>query len=580
MDEILGEAPFVTHPPAAAESATPEVAGEDAGRRIDAWETELGEVPWAAGKPASGRSPAAGTATCIDRTDGNEPWNLGRPGRHQTAGGVVDEEPRVSSADVRVAHLRDFDVDDYRLRPEHRTFLAAVMDDIARGLAAGRVVAPVSIQVIAQTSSTASMQHNLALSRHRAYNTKQHIDCLAEARGISGSLQVKYAGVGESVSRITDGDAVEASRRRSVRVQVVAPHATACTCPPGTGAATRREVPQQTSEATHPSTPGRWPRPVQGGPPDGRGGPGAAALCVSVRSIRSRAVPSPLLRGLPPSSRVVAQLRVHDHRTRSVATYALVGVALPPALLRGSLRGPLSRLTRVARKVLVLALSGPRESRRCRPVRVPSVGADPVGRLSGAAVLAVPPSGTGRPVLFLRPRSRRIRLARGLFAVSAPRSARALVVVGRVRLLSVDGRPVRGSRLVAGEDEFTEFTEFTGESLGGSGGGFAPELKAEVSESGHGEDESAGEWVASEQGWGELTEDEFEGEFAESAEFREDESGGELTGFTEFGAFNDLTESTEFSGPDPFPGGQHELELFEDELFEDELAEDELAGLV
>ncbi|HEY5629998.1 MAG TPA: hypothetical protein VIR16_10860, partial [Candidatus Limnocylindrales bacterium] len=469
MDEILGESPF------ALSSATGELleSGEwegeeatsrqEAAARLDEWESELGEQPWSgeqerssqtgrhaargqaarvghrppapvmAGMPAPGAyrptapsqtvgyassasqapvgSPTSrlvsDAATCPDITYRNEPWTQGKPGRHQTTDGTVTHQKVAENAAVRALELGDFDVDDYRLRPAHRGILADLVSAIATGLSNGRIVAPITISVQGRTSSSGSMSHNLALSRHRAVNTANLIHCLAKQARIDGQVHVKWTPLGESVSQTIAGDNAEGAEQREVRVQVIAPRP-AGFVPPG----------QQPA----PAAPGRLPYPTPGGgmpsrpglrrrgylPP--RAGRRTASLCVEVESV-TRSPGFAWLRtgGL---RTVTVRIRVHDHRTRSAASYVLQGVVIGTAPQPGPLLGgALGGLASIARRILGLASRTPVPARGCRPTTAVAVGADPVRLLSGVAVLVIPPAGAGKAAIQLRPRSRRIRLA-------------------------------------------------------------------------------------------------------------------------------------------------------------------------
>jgi outer membrane protein OmpA-like peptidoglycan-associated protein len=569
MDEILGENPFAM-PGESGSMAEVLEAGEWEGEepfrqeaaeaRLDEWESELGEQPWSgeqergwtrpgrhsgrrtapaypgpslpsvgapggAAPPTPGRTQSPGAATglatdataCPDVTYRNEPWTLGKPGRHQTAEGTATQQKVAESAAVRVLELGDFDVDDYRLRPAHRAILGIHIAGLATALRNGRVVAPVIISVQGRTSSSGSMSHNLALSRHRAVNVLTMIRCLTKQAGIEAQVQAKWTPVGESVSQTTMGDSVEDAGQRQVRVQVIAPRPTGLQPPaqqPGTGTSSRGP---QVSGGGTPYRPG-YPVRRLGFRGGRRAASRAAQICFEVVSVkRSRGFAWLRTSGL---GTVSARIRVHDHRNRSAAFYVLQGVVLSaggqlPAGPIGRL-GPFARLAGIARRILRIASGAKIPTRGCRPTSVVAPSGDPMRQLSGTAVLVIPPAGSGRAAMHLRPRSARVRLARRLVPVRARRYPTPLIIVGRLRPLPQGFRWGVGQlprTRAFGEAELNEYGELN------EFGEWEGEGEGELNEYGE---------VSNE--WGELSEAEL----------------GEAEGIGEYGELNELTEYGEW----------------------------------
>ncbi|MFZ0528963.1 MAG: hypothetical protein WAL91_00330, partial [Propionicimonas sp.] len=460
----------------------------------------------APGAPAQGLGSAPTLATdptaCPDVTYRNQPWTLGKPGRHQSPEGTVTHERLAENAAVRTVDLGDFDVDDYRLRPAHRAILGGLVTAVAVGLRAGRIVAPVTVVVQGRTSSSGSMSHNLALSRHRAVNAAAMVRCLAKQAGIDSQLRVHWTPLGESVSQTLTGDSVEGADKRQVRILVIAPRPAGLVAPdprpgiPGR-AGGRRVIP-----VGRPPSPIRYPGRAPGrritGP---RSGTVTARICFEVVSVqRTGGFPWLPATGLGTAA---ARIRVHDDRTRSAALYELQGVVVSP---RGSSDpglaarlGPLARLAGMAQRLLGIAARAPVPAPACTPTSSVATGGSPLTLLGGLAVLVIPPAGSGRAALQLRPRSTRVRLRRRLVPVRAQRYRAPLIIVGQLLLV-----PVRNARAGQGEAEFaglTEYGEWAGEDE------FAPL------------GEAAGEWA-------ELTE----------------QSQNEFPALNEYGEFTELTE--------------------------------------
>ena len=634
MDEILGENPFAMpgeSPSMAEVLEAGEWEGEEplrqeaAEARLDEWESELGEQPWSGeqergwarpgrhpgrrpglpgqppsfggtplpGAPSVGQSPGpvSGLATdasaCPDVTYRNERWTLGKVGRHQTADGTATQQKVAETAAVRVLELGDFDVDDYRLRPAHRALLGAQIAGLASALRTGRIVAPVSISVQGRTSSSGSMSHNLALSRHRAVNALNMIRCLAKQAGIDAQVHGRWTPVGESVSQTTMGDNVEGADERQVRIQIIAPRPSGFVPAPQPPAGVARA--------------GASPARVQGGGPYRRGypvvrrqrlsgsswrpGSGVAQLCFEVVSVKPTRGYTWLRVG--GASTASARIKVHDHRTRKTALYVLQGVLLKantPASpgMMGRL-SPLARLARIARRILGIAARATLPTRKCAPTSVVAPGADPIRLLSGVGILVIPPAGSGRAALHLRPRSTRVRLSRRLVPVRARRYPTPLMLVGRLRLVPQGVRwgagPVPRFREL-GEAELGELNEYAefgeqgeygelgelseyGESEYGEYGELNEFGEAELGEfegelNEYGEVNELGEQGESEFGefeselneygeaeWGELGEYEYEGEYELEGELNE-YGEGEYEAESEFGELEGLGELNEY----------------------------------
>jgi outer membrane protein OmpA-like peptidoglycan-associated protein len=630
MDEILGENPFAMpgEPGSIAEVLEAgEWEGEEPFRqeaaeaRLDEWESELGEQPWSGeqergwarpgrhsgrgpyrgqppsfagtplpGAPTPGQSPGPATGLATDAnavpdvTWRNEPWTLGKPGRHQTAEGTATQQKIAESAAVRLLELGDFDVDDYRLRPAHRALLGVQVAGLAAALRSGRIVAPVHIWVQGRTSSSGSMSHNLALSRNRAVNVLNMVRLLAKQAGIDAQVKGRWTPVGESVSQTSLGDSVESPAERQVRVEIIAPRPAgfAPPAPPPSGVA-RGGV----STRIQGGAPYRRGYPVARrhgfNGPSRRPGSGVAHLCFEVVSVKpSRGFAWLRVGGASTAS---ARIRVHDHRTRSTALYVLQGVLLKSSApaspgMMGRL-SPLARLARIARRILGIAARATIPTRKCAPTSVMAPGADPIRLLSGVGILVIPPAGSGRAALHLRPKSPRVRLTRRLVPIRAKRYPSPLMLVGRLRLVPQGVRWGTGSIprfRELGESEFGEQGEY-GEI-------------SEVTEFGeYGELGELGEYGESEFGeFGELTEygefegeSEFEGELTEYGEVNEfGEQGesefGELE--SELSEYGELGESElgEFEGEYEFGGELNEYGEAEWGEYESELGEFEGLG--
>ncbi|MEV8214361.1 hypothetical protein [Leifsonia sp. NPDC077715] len=579
MDEILGESPFeIAGESSPGQAEFERTAYQEAAEsRLDELEAELGEQPWTGetesppGRPVpSSTAPlAVDPRSCPDVTYRGEPWNRGRVGRHQTATGTATQTKIAESAAVRLLDLGDFDVDDYRLRPAHRTILGVHVAGIADALRRGRIVGPILINVQGRTSSTGSMAHNLALSRHRAVNVTNMIRCLARQARIEDQLTVRWTPLGESVSQTTGGDNVEGADSRQVRVQVIAPRPTGFRAPIRSAASMRGE--SETAEwesgesesgewgvryGTRPRVRSHRPAPGNGyGYGYGDGSPWSASaptrLCFEVVSLRR----SPRFAWLRVGGlrTVTARVRVHEHGSTASSLYVLQGVLLRSSRTPGPAHtAPLARLTGRARRILAIAMQSPNPRRGCSPVSVVAGAGSATRRLGGMAILVIPPAGSGRALLRLSPRSQTVRFRHRLISVRARRYAAPVLIVGRFRLLAV-GEPRLGRGETASFAEAGELTEY-GE-LG----------ETEWTEAEHGEQTEYGElgeaeWAESaevnEYGeWGEAESNELEwagvGELSEFGELGESEwnEAGELNEFGELGEseWNEAGELNEFS---------------------------------
>lgn len=512
---------------------------------LEQWAETLGEIPFEAAP-----SQAAGLA-CADSTYANKPWQVSRPGRHDTPEGTATETRLIRRADVRELDLSDFDVDDYRLRPAHRRSLQQLVAAVARGLQRGRIGGTVVVRVFGQASSTATMQRNLQLSAHRAWNTRTVMDCMFAKAGVGNRVEVRWVPVGESLSQQELGDNVERAANRSVRIQVIAPRPP-CKCGSGGAPPSVRPAGSRRPSIPYPgvSVPGVPRPPIRTRPISSRGGPSRtsrrlAQLCVTVLSIK-RAPGVPIgVAGVVPS--VIVRIRVDDHRSNTSAIYLLRGVAIRvpaapvgmPGLpnLASLFPASLNRFAPAAGQLIQRALQAI-ASAACTPTSAVGIGANPLRLLGGTAMLVAPGGGVGRAHLAVNPGSPRLKMTTRVMPVRwrgrAPR--RHVIVVGKLTLVGV--RP--GTHRMRREQESGEFGEL-----------------GEFNEFEFGEDESG--------------EDEFEfGEFNELGEF---EFGEDEFGEDEFGEFGE-DESGEF-GEDEFGEFNEVGEFGEFEFGEDEFGEDE-----
>ncbi len=527
--------------------------GEFAGETMESGEwtesgvgefAELGEDEW--GGPATPTLRGQVGGACSDTTWNRQPWRVSRPGRHTTVSGSAISESVARRAHVRELTLTDFDVDNYRLRPAHRAALAQLADQLAAGVRSGRLSMPIDLRIRGSASSTGTDRRNFELSRHRAWNVRSALLCLLQQSGLVDGVRTVWTPVGEGVSQMALGDSRESSEFRGVKVLVVAP-VRSCGC-------------ASPSSPTLPGPPGlRLPFPTPGpgryGPyrpgtvaaPRGGGGmvPSSrtlvtASLCFSLTSLRRSPGAPPLLRLVPGLPGVVlpsaiapvarARLTVTDHRRRRSAVYEVRGVALvvrggTPQQLVGRIGGSLAAMLRapqlripsflggrmfsVAGRVVADAMRRISTTGRCQPVGARSLRGHPATRLGGPAVLVLPATGVGQPLLHL---SRGALSARGVVLRRRPvpvspgtRSSRStIVLIGVMRRVPVAGYRMMpeinewemageataslefGERQEHGEfgelgelNELGEFGEF-GEAANEFAGEFGQESHAEV----------------------------------------------------------------------------------------------------
>ena len=268
-----------------------------------------------------------------------EEREVDRPGRHNTPEGWVPPARRIERATVDEVALGDFDIDDYRLRPAHHRELDRIVANLVDGLRAGRYLPQIKVMIWGETSSTATDQHNLELSRHRAYNVFSQIKCRVKRAGLTpDQVRVQWAPIGESLSQTALGENKEDWKYRGVFVYVTAP-IPACNCPP--------------------------PPPPQPPPPRGSK---TIPLCVSVPRIapRSSASRQPdilslarMVAGLPAPAAIVtnagATVQIENRSAGSTGRFELRGwgleIALPSAAsidVRARLHATLEAIARAS----------------------------------------------------------------------------------------------------------------------------------------------------------------------------------------------------------------------------------------
>jgi outer membrane protein OmpA-like peptidoglycan-associated protein len=120
--------------------------------------------------------------------------------------------------------LRAFDVDDYRLKTKHHEALRNLAQRLKDGVASGRLgPGPVYVGAYGSTSTTGADLHNLALSRHRAYNAANFLRCEIQRSGVKNPIVFGLLWAGEEEARVTTPNNTETDVDRSVIVRVWAP---------------------------------------------------------------------------------------------------------------------------------------------------------------------------------------------------------------------------------------------------------------------------------------------------------------------------------------------------------------------
>lgn len=127
-------------------------------------------------------------------------------------------------AEVIEFSLGSFDVDRYELKPAHRKQIEKLVQQIAESIRKSRYTgAPVRVYTYGEASSTASVQHNVPLSRHRAFNVLNAIRCKLTSLRVNYPISYGFYATGEEHARATGPDQREDSRFRGVVVRVIAP---------------------------------------------------------------------------------------------------------------------------------------------------------------------------------------------------------------------------------------------------------------------------------------------------------------------------------------------------------------------
>lgn len=410
-----------------------------------------------------------------DVTYRNQQWRFGK-NEHATNKEPAKPRVRATRVEWHELTLSYFDVDRYFLKSAHRQAIKELAATIKAGIDAGRYSRDtITLRTYGATSTTASDQHNMALSRHRAFNTLNATRYALQQAGITNPIHSGFFPIGEEEARADDGqNNVEAGSRRQVIVRVFAPLAAPVPCPP--------------EKPCPPHVPCRTCNPP--------GRSTTSKICVSVMHINPRStlglppdvVPlGPLVPGLRlPFALVLrakASIAVDDQTSRKRGSYDFVGWGLEVALpvgrtvvdvradLEASLKilasaavslsaklklGPLGIVLRIdvdafaqlivklvaqlrARITIDLGRPNLPELLRCAPIDARSTprGFD-FEALTGAALLVVPGRGFGPSLVsFAGSRVASTGMPGGLIAVPADKSSvKTLLALGGTLRLS------------------------------------------------------------------------------------------------------------------------------------------------
>lgn len=416
-----------------------------------------------------------------DVTYRNQQWRFGK-NEHATNKEPRKPEAKATRVEWHELTLSYFDVDQYFLKSAHRQAIKELAAKIKAGIDAGRYSRDtITLRTYGATSTTASDQHNMALSRHRAFNTLNAMRFALQQAGITNPIHSGFFPIGEEEARADDGqNNVESGFRRQVIVRVFAPLAAPVPCSP--------------QKPCPPHVPCRNCNPP--------GQSTSSKICVSVVHISPRStlglppdvVPlGPLVPGLRlPFALVLrakARIAVDDQTSRKQGSYEFVGwgleVALPTgrtvidiradlevslkilasaaASLSAKLKlGPLGLVLRIdvdafaqlivklvaqlrARITIDLGRPNVPELLRCTPIDARSTprGFD-FDALTGSALLVVPGRGFGPSLVsFAGSRVPSTGMPGGLIAVPADKSSvkTLLALGGTLRLSRTAARP-------------------------------------------------------------------------------------------------------------------------------------------
>jgi outer membrane protein OmpA-like peptidoglycan-associated protein len=293
--------------------------------------------------------PNAFPTTCTDATYASKVWKYGEKNKSSRPG-KVSNLTFVPRAEVYEFAISDFDVDRYELKQQHRDAIADFTKRVQAGIRDQRYSGEaIRVYTYGEASSTASHQHNLELSHHRAFNTLHAIRCAFQKAGISPA-HFGFYGTGEVHARTQGPDKTENAEFRGVIVRAFAPLKACKDCkqPPG-------------------------PKPPAG----------ATTLCVSVPKIQPRNAAK-----LPPDviplgsivpglrlpvaivTKAQATIRVDERRSRQSGTYNFQGWGLEFALPPGRTRIDLQADLRASLEVLVRASASLSAKLRLGPLKL------------------------------------------------------------------------------------------------------------------------------------------------------------------------------------------------------------------
>jgi outer membrane protein OmpA-like peptidoglycan-associated protein len=281
----------------------------------------------------------------------NQTWNFAVKPRGPREGAATVPPLVFPRVEWFQTSLSAFDVDDYRLKPKHQEALRALAQRLKDGVAGGRFAdGAVYVAAYGATSTTGSDLHNLALSRHRAYNAANFLRCEIERSGVKNPIAIGLLWSGEEEARVRTPDNTETDIDRAVIVRVWAPlhECPRCKeCPDCPKPPEARRTPRLCVTVPHLA-----PRKTSGLPPD--------------------VIPlGPLVPGLRMPFAIIvngaATVKVDDQASGRAGEYALKGWGLEVALpagrsvvdLRADLRASLDVLARASASLSAKLQLGP-----------------------------------------------------------------------------------------------------------------------------------------------------------------------------------------------------------------------------
>jgi outer membrane protein OmpA-like peptidoglycan-associated protein len=413
------------------------------------------------------------------------------------SGGKRSTVVQLQRATVFEVRVSDFDIDGYKLKEPHKAAIRELVEKISAQIKQQMIQPPIVVYAYGEASSTASVQHNITLSEHRAFNVLNRIKHEFAKAAISGD-RIGYAmyGTGEEHADIAIGNPREAGDYRGVVVRVVGliPECAKCD-PPSPRDPDRPRDPEKPRDPVYPPT--------------------GSSLCISVPRIHPRrttglapdVIPlGSVIPGLRLPVAIVRQGRadilVEDRRQHMAHRYSFSGWGLEVALpsngrvgidLRAELRATIeviatfsarlagslqlgaiglalridasvfaklvAQLTAHLRLHLDIGLGLPKrpELQACSVIAAPKF--DPA-MLAGTGFLVVPGRGYGAATLTFA--GGRVPFAKRSVAVPSDKSTiKTLLIMGGELRPTGSSRPGRSGR----ESEFETEFESLGEGL-------------------------------------------------------------------------------------------------------------------